>query len=214
MFSDPAGSINVLNTIIGIDVGSTLVTSLSGAFTSLGNNIVTDARTSTGFANGVNNDQVSDGNIINPLLGNLADNGGQTDTRALLTGSPAINAGNSCVQNGTCSLPPEPQLFLRWDQRILYWRQAGSAVDIGAFESGSNATTGSGSFTGRFITTTGRELNTIVILTNAETNEKMYAVMNMMGIYRFQNFRPGVVYIQEFKSKRGLPLEPQILPVF
>jgi len=37
------------------------------------------------------------GAAINPLLGPLANNGGQTDTRALAAGSPAINAGLNCL---------------------------------------------------------------------------------------------------------------------
>lgn len=38
-----------------------------------------------------------DGNIIgeDPRLGELSDNGGPTKTHALLTGSPAINAGDN-----------------------------------------------------------------------------------------------------------------------
>ena len=53
-----------------------------------------------------------------PLLGPLADNGGQTDTLALLPGSPAINRGTAC--------PPT-------DQRGVARRQ-GTACDVGAFE--------------------------------------------------------------------------------
>src|SRR5215203_5178927 len=101
IFSE-SGSINVLNTIIGRDAQSAIA-SLSGSFTSGGNNIVTDSRNSTGFTNGVNNDQVSENNAIDPLTGSLANNGGHTDTLALFTGSLAINAGNDCVLTASCS---------------------------------------------------------------------------------------------------------------
>jgi CSLREA domain-containing protein len=57
---------------------------------------------------------------VSPLLGPLANNGGPTDTHALLAGSPALNAGN----NATC---------LATDQRGVT-RPQGSACDIGAFE--------------------------------------------------------------------------------
>jgi len=57
---------------------------------------------------------------VNPLLGPLANNGGPTDTRALLPGSPAIDAGD----NATC----EPT-----DQRGVT-RPQGPACDIGAYE--------------------------------------------------------------------------------
>jgi CSLREA domain-containing protein/uncharacterized repeat protein (TIGR01451 family) len=56
----------------------------------------------------------------NPLLGGLANNGGETDTLALQPGSPAIDAGT----NAGC--PPT-------DQRGVT-RPQGAACDIGAFE--------------------------------------------------------------------------------
>lgn len=58
---------------------------------------------------------------VPPLLGPLANNGGPTDTHALLAGSPALNAGN----NATC---------LATDQRGVT-RPQGPACDIGAYES-------------------------------------------------------------------------------
>ena len=56
----------------------------------------------------------------NPLLGSLANNGGPTQTMALLAGSPAIDAGNGT----TC---------LTTDQRGVL-RPQGAVCDIGAFE--------------------------------------------------------------------------------
>jgi uncharacterized repeat protein (TIGR01451 family) len=56
----------------------------------------------------------------NPLLGPLANNGGPTDTHALLAGSPAIDAGDSA----NCPSP---------DQRGVSRPQA-EGCDIGAFE--------------------------------------------------------------------------------
>jgi CSLREA domain-containing protein len=56
----------------------------------------------------------------NPLLGGLANNGGPVDTRALLTGSPAIDAGDPIGCPAT-------------DARGVA-RPLGSACDIGAFE--------------------------------------------------------------------------------
>ncbi len=64
-----------------------------------------------------------------PLLGPLRDNGGATQTHALLSTSPAIDMGNNVAA-------------LNEDQRGLfddvapypYPRQSGSAVDIGAYE--------------------------------------------------------------------------------
>jgi len=59
-----------------------------------------------------------------PGLGSLQDNGGPTDTLALLVGSPAINAGSNSAAAA-----------LTTDQRgVGFARIAGAAVDIGAFE--------------------------------------------------------------------------------
>jgi CSLREA domain-containing protein len=62
----------------------------------------------------------------NPLLGPLADNGGPTDTQALLPGSPAIDAGaaDGCPQ---------------YDQRGVA-RPQGPGCDIGAYERVERAT--------------------------------------------------------------------------
>ena len=54
-----------------------------------------------------------------PLIGELQNNGGPTETHALLLGSPAIDAG----QNGRTAT----------DQRGVV-RPQGAASDIGAFE--------------------------------------------------------------------------------
>ena len=54
-----------------------------------------------------------------PKLAPLADNGGPTDTMALLVGSPAIDAGADCPAS---------------DQRGLS-RVVGATCDAGAFES-------------------------------------------------------------------------------
>lgn len=70
-----------------------------------------------------------------PNLGPLADNGGPTDTHALLPGSPAIDAGNPAPPNsedGSCA---------GTDQRGVFRPQDGNGdlaarCDIGAFELG------------------------------------------------------------------------------
>src|SRR5262249_32612057 len=60
---------------------------------------------------------------LNPMLAPLANNGGTTQTHALLPGSPAINAGSNVANLAT-------------DQRG-FQRVAGGQVDIGAYESGA-----------------------------------------------------------------------------
>jgi len=66
-------------------------------------------------------DQRGEGSAhIDPLLGPLHNNGGITETRALLPGSPAIDHG-------------DPTVFLPIDQRGVT-RPQGERIDIGAFE--------------------------------------------------------------------------------
>jgi parallel beta-helix repeat protein len=67
---------------------------------------------------------ISGGNNLfaDPRLGSLADNGGPTQTMALLAGSPAINAGSNPASLATDQRGPG------------FPRVAGTAPDIGAFE--------------------------------------------------------------------------------
>ncbi len=78
---------------------------------------------SCGTTNGV------DGNIVglDPLLGALGDNGGLTETMALLSGSPAIDAGSNALAVDASSNP------LTTDQTGNA-RISNSIVDMGAFE--------------------------------------------------------------------------------
>ena len=117
MYNDN-GNPTLINTILanstnGGDCNTSLYSSLSA---SSSNNLIEDSVNACGLANGMN------GNIIgsDPNLGPLANNGGFTRTLALLSGSPAIDAGTNTGCPAT-------------DQRGLT-RPQGMACDIGAFE--------------------------------------------------------------------------------
>lgn len=112
--SDP-GVVTLLNSIVSGNASAS-DPDLSGLFVSLGHNIIGNTNGATGFV-------ASDLPNVNPRLGPLRNNGGQTLTHALLTGSPAINAGDNSVTN--------PPLSLLTDQRGL---PRVEEVDIGAFE--------------------------------------------------------------------------------
>ncbi|NJR47367.1 MAG: hypothetical protein HC775_17390 [Hyellaceae cyanobacterium CSU_1_1] len=103
-----------------------------GVFTSGGNNLIGNGDDATGFEDGVNGDLVgSDGDdpfnpqtelLIDPNLGELQNNGGSTETFALLEGSPAIDAGSNPNN-------------LETDQRGEgFDRTVGNGTDIGAYE--------------------------------------------------------------------------------
>jgi hypothetical protein len=87
------------NTLVATNLNSTAATrdDVSGLLSNAGvNNLIGVNTGMSGLSNGVNGNQVGTGAApINPLIGTLANNGGTTRTHALLTGSPAINAGTN-----------------------------------------------------------------------------------------------------------------------
>jgi hypothetical protein len=94
-----AGAVNITNSLIAANNGSSGSQDLSGAFASGGFNLIganSGAGSATGFTDGVNGDQVGTAATpLAPLLGPLADNGGATQTHALLAGSPALDKGKT-----------------------------------------------------------------------------------------------------------------------
>ena len=79
------------------------------------------------MTNGTNGNQVG---VANPGLGPLADNGGPTQTIALVTGSPAIDKGSNAL-----AVDPSSGQPLTTDQRGTgFARIVDGTVDIGAYE--------------------------------------------------------------------------------
>lgn len=107
---NPAGGyLSIQNSIVssvGTSAGPTVLVSL-------GNNIFTGVAFTSGF-------QPTDLIAADPKLGPLANNGGPTQTHALLSGSPALNTANTTAA---------PALDQRGSPR-----PTGSAADIGACE--------------------------------------------------------------------------------
>jgi len=101
--------------------------SVNGSF-----NLIGDGTGQTGLVNDTDGNLVgTSGSPINPLLGSLADNGGPTQTHALLTGSPAIDAGDSSIVFNPAEFDQRLDGFFRViDGDGL----AGARMDIGAFE--------------------------------------------------------------------------------
>ncbi|MFY9621540.1 MAG: choice-of-anchor Q domain-containing protein [Pyrinomonadaceae bacterium] len=133
----PGGPFRIRNSIVAGN-GASGSADVNGMFTSQGSNLIgvdgVGFGVGTGFTNGVNNDQVgSSANPLNARLAALGNYGGLTQTHALLPGSPALDAGNNCVnQPAHCSDANIPQLTT--DQRGFN-RVVNSTVDIGSFES-------------------------------------------------------------------------------
>ena len=118
-------SVNLGNTIIAKNTATTTDPDFSGSFTSQeGYNLIGDT-TGTTITGTTTGNQLN----VDPKLDSLQDNGGPTQTHALLPGSPAIDTGNS---NGAIA---DQRGSLRPSDRPDVSNAAGSdGSDIGAFE--------------------------------------------------------------------------------
>ncbi len=132
-----AGTTLLYNTIVADNTtgtGATATTSdISGLVSPLSSNNLIGGK-SSGLTNGVSGNLVG---VTKPLLGTLADNGGPTETVALLAGSPAIDAGAAsfAIPSGTITAPATDQ---RGALRGPGGLNAGTAIDIGAYEASSS----------------------------------------------------------------------------
>ena len=120
IFIVASATANLQNTLVATNVATTGPDVL-GRINSADHVLLGDGTGSTGAANGVNGNIVgTSSNPIDPRIGILQNNFGPTPTRALLTGSPAIDAGTNAIY------PPI-------DQRGLH-RRVNGFNDIGAYE--------------------------------------------------------------------------------
>ena len=121
-----SGTTELVNTIIAVNSAAISGPDCFGSLTSLGYNLIRDD-SSCGFT-AATGDQVGDAaNPIDPVLGPLQDNGGDTETHALLSGSPAIDA----IPVADCS--DIDGLPVATDQQGVV-RPQGPACDMGAYE--------------------------------------------------------------------------------
>jgi hypothetical protein len=132
------GTVNAKNTIIAKNTASSSDPDFYGTLTSQGYNLIGDVGTNN-FASNTTGDVYGDPNntttpnsgaiesatAIDPKLDTLKNNGGSTQTMALLPGSPAIDKGDPAVMSSTDT-----------DQRGTgFDRVKNNRIDIGAYES-------------------------------------------------------------------------------
>jgi hypothetical protein len=134
VFTGSSDPINFRNTIVANNTAST-APDISGPINSLGYNLI---RNTTGAT--INGDTTGNITGVDPKLSALRNNGGRTETHALLPTSPAIDAGTNCVVNLSCPTN-NPPAALTTDQRGAGFTRAKDSnfdgittVDIGAFE--------------------------------------------------------------------------------
>lgn len=117
------------------------VSGSTNSFSSLGDNIIGDGNAATAPPFNQTGDQI---NVADPGLGPLANNGGPTQTHALVTGSPAIDA----VTDGTCPPPATDQRGPGFTRPVDGNSSSTAECDTGAFEFGASPPlTGPGSNT-------------------------------------------------------------------
>ena len=93
VFSSGSQAVALVNTIVGDNSATTAGPDVEGAVTG-NNSLVRDGTSLTGMSNGSAGNQVgTSAQPVEPMLGTLRNNGGPTETMALLPGSPAIQAG-------------------------------------------------------------------------------------------------------------------------
>ena len=138
------GTVYLSNTIIAANQDNEDFTTTSAPFVrSGGNNLIGNGDGLYLLADGVNSDRIGTSlNPIDPLLGPLQNNGGNTLTIALLPGSLAIDAGsNNFLPPDTFDLNLNGNLneFIPFDARGLgFSRVVNNSVDLGAFELQNN----------------------------------------------------------------------------
>jgi hypothetical protein len=122
------------NTIVAQNLAGTSesdVDSYSGSTTISGSDNLIGNTTLSGISNGSNGNLVgTSGTPLQAQLGPLQNNGGFNQTMALMSGSPALNAGSTVD-----AVAPSDSMALPYDQRgIGFPRVVNGSVDIGAFQ--------------------------------------------------------------------------------
>lgn len=192
IFNDIGSTVNLRNTIVAGNAANS-APDVSGAYAAPMFNLIGKADGSTGFVNNTNGNKVGTSAMpLDPLLAPIANNGGATQTYALLSGSPAVNAGSNALAAG-----------LTTDQRGAgFPRIVNTIVDIGSFESAFGPTAASVSIGGQVLTAKGRGIFGARIELIDLNGEIKYAMTNPSGFYRFAEVAAGRTFILSVKHKR------------
>lgn len=167
------------------------ITNSANGLDSQGNNIIGNVGTSTGW-------EATDLLNTNPMLGMLADNGGFGMTFLPMAGSPAIDAGQNCVIDLSCSANNPPQAVIT-DQRGTA-RPQGPTVDIGSVEVGlaqANATVA-----GRVLTSSGQGVYNTVVRISDSMGVVQTAWTSSFGYFSFSEIPTGQMYTIVVVSKQ------------
>lgn len=193
------GIVNAKNTIIANNTDTGTAPDFLGMLTSQGYNLIRNPNNTNIIGN-------TQGNIIGvaPLIGPLQNNGGLTETHALLPGSPAIDKGSAA------DIPPSIStdgkkisqfllVPLMNDQRgilrpldlpLVTNAIGGNGSDIGAFEA-LGPTSSQVQITGRVLDRNGRGIPRAIIQLVDQNGEIKVKRSNNFGFYRFNGINAG-----------------------
>jgi CSLREA domain-containing protein len=140
-----------------------------------------------------------------PLLLPLSNNGGATQTHALMVGSPAIDKGNSSLMEDQRGLPRPI------DNPAINPATLGNDSDIGGVEV-QTPTAASVYINGRFTEASGRGLSRIRVILTESNGTSHSAVTNSFGYFRFTDISVGQsVTVQGIR--KGWTIEPRLVSV-
>lgn len=196
------GSVTLRNTIIAANQNNAVQPDIvsaanPGEYSSTGYNLI--GNPGSIVLSGPGDRSGTSGAPLDPRLGPLQNNGGPTQTHALLAGSPAIDGGNS---SGSFNDQRGPG-FLRVIDLLAPNASGGDGADIGAFELQSEPPPATVSISGVIRRPSGTAIsNTRVFLNDAQGNRVGLSTTGSFGIYTFSNVATGQTYFITVSSKR------------
>ena len=211
------GGIAIVQSTIVASNSAATAPDAAGSFTTGGSNLIGNSSGSTGFGGSGSGDKLN----VAANLAALADNGGQTDTHALLVNSPAIDAGSGGCVTSTCA-SVNPPISLTTDQRGTYscrfdnpsvTNTGGSdGTDIGAFELQVAPTAAAVSISSQVLTSEGRGLTNARVMLTDQNGMTRTAITSSFGYFRFADVSAGETVIVSVVSKRYW-FAPQVVSV-
>ncbi len=167
------------------------VTNSTNGLDSQGNNIIGNVGTSTGW-------EMSDLLNANPMLSPLANNGGFGMTFLPMMGSPAIDAGQNCVVDLSCSANNPPEA-VDTDQRGVT-RPQGMTVDIGAVEVAQMVT--NATVRGRILSPEGNGVSRVLVTLSNGSGIIQWTYSNTFGNFVFSGVPTAQMYSIGVLSKQ------------
>ena len=147
-------------------------------------------------------------NPLDPILGPLQDNGGLTPTHALLSGSPAIDAGDP-------AFVPPPDFDQRGTgfARIVDGDNDDTAtIDIGAFEKAALPPTSAPVTVGRVLRTDGFGIGSAAVTAVDQEGNVLRTRTNGFGYFIFDSVPSGRSYVISVNHKQ-FTFAPQVVNV-